>query len=75
VRKRGRYALQRQSPSSLTWRTVLRTDSKEAANACFLAHSTQLRRGCNLRLLDEWEDLVLAKASQPVHSAPADSTC
>lgn len=68
MRKLGRYALQRQAPSSLIWRTVLRTDSKETANAHFLAHSTQLRRGGAVRLLDDWEDLVLAKASHPVHT-------
>lgn len=69
MRRLGRYALQRQTKSSLVWRTVLRTDSKEAANARFLAHSVQLRQGCSLRLVDEWEDLVLANHTQRVQSA------
>lgn len=75
MKRLGRYALQRQTTSSLVWRTVLRTDSKEAANSRFLAHSTQLRPGCSLRLVDEWEDMVLAKHTQTVHTALACSIC
>lgn len=73
--KKGRFVLQRQSRSSLTWRTVLRTDSQDAANARFLAHSVQLRQGCSLRLLDEWENLILANHTQKVQSALRSSTC
>lgn len=34
----------------------------------FLAHSTQIKPGCSLRLIDEWEDLILAKHAAPVHA-------
>lgn len=68
MNKKGRFVLQRQAHSSLTWRTVLRLDSKEAASMRFLAHSTQIKPGCSLRLIDEWEDLILAKHAAPVHA-------
>jgi len=71
VNKKGRFVLQRQARSSLTWRTVLRVDSKEAASMRFLAHTTQIRAGCSLRLIDEWEDLILAKHTAPVHTGTA----
>lgn len=59
--RKGRYVLQRQARSSLTWRTVLRTDNKESASLRFLAHTTQIKPGCSLRLIDDHEDLILAK--------------
>lgn len=71
MNKKGRFILQRQARSSLTWRTVLRLDSKEAASLRFLAHSTQIKPGCSLRLIDEWEDLILAKHSASVHTGTA----
>lgn len=65
-----RFLVQRLSTSSVsTWRTVIGTESKNEAQQGFLAHTTHLRRGGSVRILDSWEDRVLAKFTQPVHSA------
>lgn len=72
---RGRYVLQRQACTSLIWRTVLRTDSRDAANARFLSHSVNTKPGGSLRLVDDHDGQVLAKHPQPVQTDPACSTC
>ncbi len=72
----ARFQVQRLSATSRsTWRTVLSTESRGRADQCFLAHTTQLRPGASVRLLDNHHDVILAKFTHVVHTALKCSTC
>lgn len=69
--RQPRYAVQRRARPTLPWRTVLRTDSRDTADARFLAHITMIRAGGSVRLIDDWGPQVLAMHPALVHDALA----
>jgi hypothetical protein len=70
-----RFAVQRLSRTSVaSWRTLVTTSCPNRAQQSFLAQCSSLRKGCSVRIFDQYTSVVVAKETGPVQSALEHST-